>query len=202
MKGWFTVRLLVLTTASLLAFYALNYGIVNVGFPPTYIHPVSWVLISGVWLVGLVTVKYQFDRLPPDQQKPQQPASHWLDRLRQKEESGKRADRTLGQIAQTSQLPMNQVETENYPGIMPSTATREVQTHNGAEIGKVVEGVLEDSLADAEMSMELEVPAGTKLTVFGQQLDVTKGKIKIRPRKRTQKKIEDLFGTKGRRKPA
>jgi len=57
----------------------------------------------------------------------------------------------------------------------------------------IVEGVVEHSLADAELSLDLELPENTELMIHGQKYTVKKGSVKIRPKKSKSEKLQEMF---------
>lgn len=195
--------------ASIFAFYILNYVMVpylllnmenyQVAFPPPHINPYTFVVLGAIWSLGLYVTRWQFNNMPKSDKN-----SHSSFELKTylanlgKNQKGKTAPQTLGEIARKNQGSMEQPD-QNQPPASATCPMTKKPRNNGSDMGSVVEGVLAQSLADAEMTMTLELPTDTTLNIFGQEVKVKKGQIKVKPMKSPDQKISDLFRTSRKR---
>ena len=187
MKEWFTVRIGAITGASVGIYYILNY-ILALYLPALNLPVYTWMAISMVWVVGLITVRWQFSNEDFSEGDSPNKAKFdfrkFLTQERNSENPGK--EKTLIEQAQ-KQTPNR--ETEPGPNKIREMGTKK------KEVGltNMVEGVVENSLADAELSLDLELPADTELMIHGQKYTVKKGSVKIRPKKSKSEKLKEMF---------
>ena len=136
---------------------------------------VSYGVIGGMWAIGLMVVRFQFNNLPEDQGKNQKPFD--FKRLSRGHGRGLPIAETLvPQKGEPSDV-LDQVQEEKPP----------------KKLGDLLEGAVGRSIAFGEVSMELEVPEGETVNLFGTDLKVSKGKIKIVPGKGSTRQMTDLF---------
>lgn len=182
MKEWFALRIGVITGASVGIYYVLNY-ILNLYFSALNLPVYTWMAISMVWVVGLFIVRWEFNNGVSEDDSQKTKKFDFRDFLRKERNSENTGEeKTLFEQAQGENL---------QPG---PNEIRDMGTKK-KELGltKIVEGVVENSLADAELSLDLELPEGTELTIHGQKYTVKHGKVKIRPKKSKSEKLKEMF---------
>lgn len=187
MKEWFALRFGAITGASVGIYYGLNYILV-LYLPALNLPVYTWMAISMVWVVGLIIVRWQFSN--EDFSEGDSPNKRkfdfrkFLTQERNSENPGN--EKTLIEQAQ-GQKPNCEAE----PG---PNEIREVGTEKKeVRLTNIVEGVVEHSLADAELSLDLELPENTELMIHGQKYTVKKGSVKIRPKKSKSEKLKEMF---------
>lgn len=185
MKEWFALRFGALAGSSVGIYYVLNY-ILNLYFSALNLPVYTWMAISMVWVVGLFIVRWQFNNGVSEGDTPNKPKfdfRKFLNQERNSENPGK--EKTLFEQAEGEKL---NPETEPGPNEI-----RELGTEKEVGLTKLVEGIVGNSLADAELSLDLELPEGTELKIHGQQYTVKKGSVKIRPKKSQSEKLKKMF---------
>jgi len=183
MKKWFLFRFGIIGGLSAITYYIMNFVV------PSYfmlrenqIFAYAWLATSMIFLTGFAIIKWQFDNIPsgPKEDFDFQAYLHG-------EKKGSAPN--LSELARRSPGKRNQ-----NPGKPGATEIREVSTEkNPLDMGQIVEGVVGQSLADAELTLDLEVPEGTELDVYGQKYKVKKGSLKIKPRKSKEQKLKEMF---------
>ena len=188
MKEWFALRFGTISLASAIIYCLFNY-ILNLGFTALKLPVYTWMVISMAWVIGLITVRWQYNNIQPDSEGKKIDFPAFLRQQRHPENPG-HAKTLIEKATQT-----------HNPGAVKSNQIREVSTKkNGLGMNAIVEGVVGQSLADAEISMDLEVPEGTKLTVYGQEYTVKKGTVKIRPKRSKSEKLAEMFPERRKRR--
>lgn len=72
---------------------------------------------------------------------------------------------------------------------------------NPKNFAKILENSTLQTLTNSDITVELEIPQGTDLTILGQKCTVNKGKIKITSQKAPKQSIEELFPGRKKRRP-
>lgn len=169
MKGFFALRFGLITVASVLILFTLPTVNLWLRLPFAQLQTSTWLLISVVWVAGSAIVKWQFEKLGTPNQK-----------------------KNPGEKTILEQANGPTGEEHDSPGPVEPSEARET-TQRKTSMGKIVEGIVGSSLAEAELSLTLEVPEGQEIEVYGQKYKVTQGQVKIKPRKTKSKKLKDMF---------
>jgi len=193
MKEWFALRFGTIAGASVGIYYVCNY-ILNLYLPALNLPIYTWMAISMIWVVGLVIVRWQFNNGFSEGDSPDKEKfdfRSFLNRERNPESPGN--EQTLIEQAHGKKL---------NPGTHPGpNEIREMDTkQNEVGLTNIVEGIVGNSLADAELTLDLELPEGTELMVHGQKYTVKKGNVKIRPKKSQSEKLKEMFPRQKTRK--
>jgi len=194
MKEWFAFRIGAITGASVGIYYVSTYILalyLRFANLPVY----TWMAISMVWVIGLIIVRWQFSN--EDFSEGDSPSKTKFDFRRFLNQQ--RHSENLG----NEKTVMEKAHMENPdPDKKPEpNEIREMNTRkNAVGLTNIVEGIVGDSLADAELSLDLELPEGTELKVHGQNYTVKKGSVKIRPKKSQSEKLKEMFPRQKTRK--
>lgn len=194
MKEWFTVRIGAITGASVAIYYVLNY-ILALYVSSLNLPVYTWMAISMVWVIGLIIVRWQFNNEDfsegdsPNKEKFD--FRRFLTQQRNRENPGN--EQTVLEQAHGGKLNPT---AQPGPNEIRDMGTKK----NELGLSNIVEGIVGNSLAEAELSLDLELPGGTELTVHGQKYTVKKGNVKIRPKKSQSEKLKEMFPSQKTRK--
>lgn len=141
--------------------------------PSVKIHPaltqiIIWLVISSMWLVGLILARIKVAKFHASSGQKQPRA--WLDFLKK-----------------------GSVETSDEPEVDPPPEV-------APNLEKTLEARVAKALTSNQVSLVLEIPQDTELTIMGQKWKVKKGKLTISTQKKPDENIATFFEKRTRKR--
>lgn len=189
MKAWFAYRISGIAVASAIIYFMLN-NLMAVQFlkiPSAQLPLYSWLFVSLVWVIGLVMVKWQFSQIDQKRKKPFDFKRFLTNQKKSSTGEGK-------SLLESAIPPLENPSEKSEHPLKPNENPGKVKLEN------IVEGIAGQSLAEGEVSLDLEIEQDTELQIFGHTCKVKKGNVKIRPHKTRKERLDTMFPTKKRRK--
>jgi len=189
---WFGIRFAAIFACSLIAYYMVGF------FAPTHLlFSYRWITISFVWLIGLFTVRWQYNNLPETEPPPKQEFS-W-NQLKQNPSLSSLSQ--VGGNPNSSTLQTELIETKPpTPPLIREIETRSLTKPKRERVSfdDLVKQKILESLSRADVSVNIVVERE------GRKWKITKAKSRIRTRKPkpTHTKPLEEFFRHGRRRVA
>ena len=189
---WFGIRFATIFACSLIAYHMIGF------FAPAHLlFSYRWITVSFVWLIGLFTVRWQYNNLPETEPPPKQEFS-W-NQLKQNPSLSSPSQ--IGSNPNCSTLQTQLIETKPpTPPLIREIETRNLTKPNRQRVcfDDLVKQKILESLSRADVSVNIVVERE------GKRWKITKAKSRITTRKPEPTHIKPLeeFFRHGRRRVA